>query len=278
MQQIAIIASLKDPAGVNIRANLIELFDFQILNERFDGNEVYQNDKIKDSVVKLYLINDDLIFSDSLDKKIEADVFLFASKHRSKENTKSFAVHSIGNWDENEFGGKERALCKTCAVLVKNLFLELNNFAKYTGYEITLEATHHGPFMEKSSIFCEIGSTQDEWQDTLNGEIMAKTIMAALNNPSNKYKIAIGMGGPHYCNNFNKVVLRSDIAISHVCPKYMLEKLDEHLIKESIAKTKQKIDFVLLDWKGLGNQKQRIADLLKNLKLEIKRTDQVLKD
>ena len=32
MQKIAIIASSKDPAGINIRNNLLELFDFKKLN------------------------------------------------------------------------------------------------------------------------------------------------------------------------------------------------------------------------------------------------------
>ena len=33
MLHIAIIASSKDPAGINIRSNLIELFDFKKVNE-----------------------------------------------------------------------------------------------------------------------------------------------------------------------------------------------------------------------------------------------------
>ena len=93
MQQIAIISSSKDSAGINIRNNLIGLFDFKENNEKFENNTVYQNNKN----IKLYLTNQDLIFAENIDKKIPADVFIFASKHRSKENTPSFAVHPIGN-------------------------------------------------------------------------------------------------------------------------------------------------------------------------------------
>jgi len=278
--KVAIVASSRDSAGINISSNLIESFDFENIGEKFQYNEIFRYKNQKNHIVNLYEINDDLIFSENIDKKIDADSFIFASKHRSKENTPSFAAHPIGNWDKADFGGEERKLCFSSAVLLKNLFLDLNkNFflvKKEKNFQITLEATHHGPYLEKPAVFVEIGSTEKEWNDKLNGKIIAKTIMNALNNQNNNYKIAVGIGGPHYCFNLNKIVLRTDIAVSHICPKYMLEKLNEELIMKSIEKTNEKVDFVLLDWKGLGNEKQRIVELLKNLNLEFKRTDQIL--
>ncbi|MBI2655430.1 D-tyrosyl-tRNA(Tyr) deacylase [Candidatus Woesearchaeota archaeon] len=270
MTDFAIITSSKDPAGTNIRNNLIEFSDFEKISEKFDGNGVYQNKNIK-----LYLTNEELVYSENIDKRIDADILIFASKHRSKENTPSFAVHAIGNWNEARLGGKEKILCPSSAVLLKNMFIELNENAKNSGYEITLEATHHGPYVEKPAVFVEIGSTEKEWNDKKNGEIIAKTIMNVIKNENKNYKIAIGIGGPHYCSNFNKIALRTGIALSHICPKYALQYLDEELINQAIKKTKEKVDFILLDWKGLGAEKQRIVEMLKNLHLEFKRTDQV---
>ena len=278
MQQVAIVSSSKDPAGLNIRNRLIELFAFEKTDEKFDGNDIFQSDKIQNKTIKSYLIEDDLIFSENTDKKINADIFIFASKHRSKENTKSFAVHPIGNWGNAEFGGQEKKLCPSSAVLMKNLFLELNNSAKDSGYELTMEATHHGPYAEKLSVFCEIGSTEEEWHDKENGKVMANAIINGLKNENQNYKIAVGIGGPHYCSNFNKIALRTNVAFSHFCPKYHLDKLSEELIQQSIEKTKEKTDFIVLDWKGLGTEKQRIAELLKSMNLEIKRSDHILKE
>lgn len=272
---IAIIASSKDPAGINIRNNLVELFDFEKADEKFDNNDNYEC-IIKDNLVKLYLINDDLIFSDNIDKKIDADIFIFASKHRSKKNTQSFAVHPIGNWGKAEFGGQERKLCFSSAFLLKNMFLEVNNAAKGSAYEITMEATHHGPYIDKPAVFAEIGSTEKEWNASENGEVIAKAIINSLKKQNESCKTAIGIGGPHYCSNFNKILLRTDIAVSHICPKYHLEKLDQELIKQAVEKTQEKVDFILLDWKGLGTEKQRIVDLIKNMNLEYRRTDQIL--
>lgn len=278
MRQIAIIASSKDLAGINIRNSLIELFDFEKTNEKFDSNDVFQYTKIKNKTIKFYLTNQDLIFAENIDKKINADFFIFASKHRSKENTPSFTVHPIGNWGNADFGGDEKKLCLSSAVLLKNLFIELNEIKTKNNYQITLEATHHGPYVEKPTVFVEIGSTEKEWDNKENGEIIAETIMNGLGNENKNYKIAVSIGGPHYCNNFNKIMLKTDIAISHICPKYLLEKLDENSIKQAIEKTIEKIDFVLLDWKGLGKEKQRIVEMLKNLNLEVRRTEQVLRE
>src|SRR3989338_4992673 len=135
---IAIVSSSKDPAGISIRNSLIKLFDFKKANEKFDGNDVFE---FKNA--KLYTINNDLIFAESIGKKINAGFFIFASKHRSKENTPSFTIHPIGNFGNADFGGKEKTLCFSSAVLLKNLFVELNKIAQNTNFELSLEATHH---------------------------------------------------------------------------------------------------------------------------------------
>ena len=108
MHQIAIISSSKDPAGINIRNCLIELFKFEKTDETFDNNPIFEYNKIQNKNIRLYLTNDELIHSENIDKKINADILIFASKHRSKENTRSFAAHPIGNWGSAEMGEKKK--------------------------------------------------------------------------------------------------------------------------------------------------------------------------
>ena len=55
----------------------------------------------------------------------------------------------------------------------------------------------------------------------------------------------------------------------------MLDNLDKEMIKQAVSKTYEKLDFVLLDWKGLGKHKQRIVDILQELRIEYKRTDKL---
>ena len=280
--EVAIISSSRDLAGKNIRQRLVERFPFEKTSEKFLNNEAYKFNSGSDTI-SLYQTDSELIFSDNIGKEIEADIMIFASKHRSKENTKSFAVHAIGNWNKAETGGKEKTLCLSSSHTMKKLLVHLNeNFdamksdnSQLDGYELTMEATHHGPHVEKPAAFVEIGSTEQEWTDPINGELIAKTILDSLSDEENNFKSAIGIGGPNYCSNFNKIMFRTGIAISHVCPKYMLQFLDEGILKQAIEKTKEKIDFILLDWKGLGSEKQRILEMINSLGLEYRRTDKL---
>ena len=70
-------------------------------------------------------------------------------------------------------------------------------------------------------------------------------------------------------------MLNSNLAVGHICAKYNLENLDENLIKDTIEKIIPKPKFVLLDWKGLGKEKQRILDILNRSNLDYKRSDKV---
>ena len=54
--------------------------------------------------------------------------------------------------------------------------------------------------------------------------------------------------------------------------KYMLERLDKNMVQQALDRNMGKVDHVILDWKGLGKEKKRISDLLKELNIEFKRT------
>ena len=68
-------------------------------------------------------------------------------------------------------------------------------------------------------------------------------------------------------------MLKSDIAVGHICPKHNLETLDEEMLNQMLEKTLPKPEFVMLDWKGLGKEKQRILELLKNNNIKFERSD-----
>ncbi|MFA4953102.1 MAG: D-aminoacyl-tRNA deacylase [Candidatus Pacearchaeota archaeon] len=272
-QKYLIIASKKDPAGVNITTQLSQ-FRNPLLSS------------MKNSPSFDFYLREEEIVSDEnldLDKISKYDFIIFASKHQSKEKIKSLSIHAPGNWKKNEFGGKEGKICPTSAVFQKQLFENLNkqvNEDKLKKYQVTLECTHHGPLINKPCIFIEIGSTETEWKDRRAGFTIAKTIVDTIENfKENPYnEIVIGIGGPHYCPNFNKIQLNSNYAISHIIPGYTLP-LTEEMIKEAIEKTKEEIDFVLLDWKGLTNAEERgrITKILDKFYLKYKKTSEIKK-
>ena len=258
----AIITTRLDPASMSIREHLIKDFSFKETDGYFDGSSVY----IKENI-KLYTLQEGLLHQEHIDEKVDEDILIFASKHSSKEKVPALTCHVTGNWGTAEHGGKDHHLSMCSARLLKSAFLALSELGKDLPYEKTLETTHHGPLLSKKpSIFIEIGSSEEEWKNPIAAEIIAKAIMQVIVQvieiPVQKYKVALGFGGTHYASNFNKVLLRTDIALSHICPKHHLEHLSQELVDEAIRKTAEKVDLAVLDWKGLGKYKPQMLQIL----------------
>ncbi len=96
------------------------------------------------------------IYAEHLDKDVEGESLIFATTHRSAKGVQSLTVHYPGNFGAAALGGREKQLCVAPASLGKALFLALK--AKYDG-EVSFEATHHGPYLEKPAVFIESGKT-----------------------------------------------------------------------------------------------------------------------
>jgi D-aminoacyl-tRNA deacylase len=268
--RFAILSSNLDIASINIRNNLTAS-DFQPVSGSFTGNQIYELKN--DSCVRLYTINSELVNFEQAEKDIEADFFIFVSRHQSKSGEKTLSVHVPGNYGKAEYGGQEGEFCICPAELIKTALITLNKIGKDCGFSITLEATHHGPLVRKPVMFIEIGSKEEQWRDEALGKIIAETAVTSIKDfKKNKYKVkdvAIGFGGIHYCSNFNKILLNTDTAMSHICPKYNIDLLNESLIKKMIKSTYEHVDFALLDWKGLtSSNKEKLIPLLRSINLK----------
>jgi D-aminoacyl-tRNA deacylase len=263
--KFAIIYSKKDEAGMNIAEQLGKFFMPQI---------------------PIIEVAKESIFSENIDDKDDrlknVDFIIFATKHQSKEGTPSLSLHAPGNWRNADFGGKPGKICLTSTRALKFLFQKLNENAKQADYQhkITLECTHHGPLITRPCCFIELGSSLEGWKDKKGAEIVAKTIADFQKFQENKdLKAAIGIGGPHYCPNFNKIQLNSnEYSIGHIIPEYALP-LTESMLKEALEKTKENPDLVLVDWKGCGNSesRQKVIEIIEKLGLKHERTERIEK-
>lgn len=269
-----IIASKKDKAGINITTNLSQFRKNPLVSSMGEGPSF-----------DFYLVEEEIVSDKGLDyEKINKyDFVIFASKHKAESGEKSLSIHAPGNWRTAELGGQDNQVCPTSALFQKQAFEILRaNVGKYDldGYSVTLEVTHHGPLIDKPCIFIEIGSSENEWQDRRAGFVIAKTISDIISKfKLNPYReVAIGLGGPHYCPNFNKIQLKSNIALSHIIPGYAAP-ITEQMIKEAISKTEEEIDFAVLDWKGLSpaEERQKIIDILEKNYIAWKKTSDVEK-
>ncbi len=235
-------------------------------------------------------LNKETLYSDNLNSKNypelqNIDFIVFASTHKSEKRKPSLSLHAPGNWRNAELGGHAGKVCKASSFVLKYLFKELNkNYEKdkdelKENYEVTLEVTHHGPFIELPCCFIELGSSEKQWNDKKAARIIAKTILSLENYPEthpNHWTAAIGIGGPHYAPNFNKIQLNSQYAIGHIIPEYALP-LTESMLKEAEEKTQETIGGILIDWKGCGKseQRQNMMNIIERMGFKHKRTGNV---
>jgi D-aminoacyl-tRNA deacylase len=195
-------------------------------------------------------------------------------------------VHPIGIYsDDISLGGKAHTIVPTSPWLIRNIFLEMSNLKQdYPGlaeFEVSVEQSHHGPFLEKPVLFVEIGSTEAEWTNKDAGELIAKAVFNALLrfNPTEIDKTcACILGGGHYNQIANKILLRTEYSMGHICSKYALEHLNEDMIKQMKEKTDPDNPILFIfDWKSCGKEKQRIVDILDKLGYEWKKSKEILK-
>ncbi|MBU4308455.1 MAG: hypothetical protein KJ566_01520, partial [Nanoarchaeota archaeon] len=218
-KKFLIVASKQDKAGINITTELSQFRKNPVLS-------AFASDKPN---FDFYLVDKETIFTENLDlEKINKyDFVIFASKHESESKEKTLSLHAPGNWRTADYGGTSGKICRASALFQKKMFEVLNKNAEQyhlKDYKITLEATHHGPLINKPCLFIEIGSTENQWGDRKAGFVIATTIRDTLEQfkPNPYAEIAIAIGGPHYCPNFNKLQLNSNIAIAHTIPSYAI--------------------------------------------------------
>ena len=253
--KFGIIVSKDDLAGMNIASFL-------------EGN--------LPSNMEMHFVEGNQCFSDQVDN-LNVDAFVFASLHRSESKKPTLTVHPIGNWEKPEYGGKEGKICPTNSFLLKNYLLALNKKKDELGleYEVSMEATHHGPSLTKPTVFLELGSSEKQWQDKEAAKVLADIILESTSLEGN-YKSCIALGGGHYCSEFTKLVLRTEWAVGHVCPMYALPSFDEHLLTKALEATNPKPDAVVLDWKGLKKEKTRIKVMLEEQGLNVLRVRKLI--
>lgn len=233
--EIAIIVSDKDIAGLTIKEQL----------KKLPNN------------IAIHSVKKDSINCENIDKEITADVFVFATRHASSSKIPSLTVHAPGNIGPAKYGGKENTLCVAAEPYIKRCFQILKE-KNISGFEVIQEATHHGPYLEKPCFFIELGSDENGWKNKDGGKAIAETIAECFSSPKLKYKTAIGIGGMHHSPGFAKIMMEDEYAISHVCAKYNLQHLDENILNQMINKSMQPAEKIFLDWKGLGEHKEKI--------------------
>jgi D-aminoacyl-tRNA deacylase len=261
-----LIVSDLDPASRTMLKYLQEYKKFVKVNDFCFISSLYEK-------ISVYESKKQLIYTDYLNNpSTKTDVYIFLSKHQSKSRIPSLTCHFPGNFFSNSYGGNKCELGISYPSLQKYYLKKIYQVReKVPLYDITIETTHHGPTnITKPVMFVEIGSDENQWINMDIASIVCDSLLDILPSKMISAKdIGIGLGGNHYGPKFNKLILDTDYAIGHIANKYNLTNLNNCMLNQMILRSYEKVTHIIIDQKGLGNEKQKIMQLLQNTELEL---------
>ncbi|QFU83341.1 D-aminoacyl-tRNA deacylase [Natronorubrum aibiense] len=251
MTTLAIVESRADRASVHICDQLRDLADWEPLEDdarpAADGGGTYY----RLDGVELRSFDD---FHLELERPVDAfdcdpDLLVFASRH-SGDTGPLLTGHFTGNFGPAEFGGEADAVAEACPNALARL---LEAFDEYTpeGYDVGMECTHHGPTdVGCPSLFAELGSGDEQWDDPEGAAAVARGILALRDVAPYRSRHVVGFGGNHYAPRFTRIVRETPWAVGHIAADWALEAMghpDAHRDVLKAAFDASEADLAVLD-------------------------------
>ena len=184
-QQVSILAvNSGDIASYNQAKYLLAKFNWEELGA-VEGKSAYRyND------VRMWMFENGILFEDDIDKRWHKQTgelvseVIFPSRHAAASGKPSLTLHPIGvphllKDEHPKFGGKS-GYAAPPSTRLSSWWKMLQNYVEGTDlanqFELTLEVTHHGPWLEVPALFIEIGSTEETWPHEGAAELLASII------------------------------------------------------------------------------------------------------
>ena len=166
-------------------------------------------------------------------------------------------------------------------------------------FDLTLETTHHGPWIETPSLFIEIGSTAKTWGHHGAAKLLAGIIYRGLGLDGSlglgkwegEGQVVVTLGGGHYAPRGNLLASHDHVWIGHMLATYALpfskDENDnvtgmwENSIRKAISSTKEAFPggeiVCSMDKKAFkGWQRQAIRGLLEELGVPLLRSAEII--
>ncbi|KAK4430116.1 D-aminoacyl-tRNA deacylase [Sesamum alatum] len=248
-----VVATTCDPASINPAKALLAMPGWQPGPTLDAGIRSFKNG----GSLRLLEQEKFIIEEDDLDLRWEAATgetvveMIFLSRHAAVSNRPALTIHPIGiphlkDGDVLPQGGKPGWAAPPCPrmgpwlLLLKKIAQSHNLLPEF---EITLEATHHGPVTTKPTMFIEIGSTEDYWGRQDAARVVAQLVWEGLglgegaavgtwSSTTEKKKVLLGIGGGHYVPRHMDIIMKEGTWVGHLISGYSLPMEDPGQSKE----------------------------------------------
>lgn len=169
---------------------------------------------------------------------------LFLSRHKASSGQPSLTVHPIGNprQDLEPYGGvagKFSPPSPRLASLLRDLVAthRLEPHVSLSDFDLSFEATHHGPLVSTPAAFVEIGSGESEWARVDAGACWAETLWNALSVPrAAQDSVLVVVGGSHYMPQIKDLADKyPELAVGHMLPSYVFQDASEDVLQNMVC-------------------------------------------
>lgn len=254
--EVAVICSTIDKASQNIASHLLELAAW----ENHGGYKLNRNNFLiihDHEQINLIGLEDRLV-----DLGIRPDLIVFACRHKAKEEIPWLGGHFTGKIDPE--AGEDDMHLSVPAPFALRSFLHNVAWQAPDGFQVSAEATHHGPTdLNTACFFAEIGSCEQQWIDPRAGEAVAKSILSLKRD---ELPVFLGLGGGHYVPRQTSLMLEAEVAFGHMFSSYQAQALDLEILEE--ARKKSGATYAYLDRKSLRSEnKKRLSIMLEEIGL-----------
>lgn len=264
--------------------------------------------------LRMIFLPDGLLFEDHLDRRWQKATgecvleVVFPSRHVAASGQASLTLHPIGvphlplgeHGPYGGLGGHAPPPSSRLTAWWKMLCERAPKSDELSEFDLSLEVTHHGPYLEVPSLFIEVGSTDATWGHEGAAALLAKVMRDGLlgdqatgvwNEQQHEGElVVITLGGGHYAPRANKLGLIDGVWIGHMLASYALPFIQtedgvegpwKQSIDAALKTTRQAFpggDIVFsMDKKAFrGWQRQAIRDHLATLQLPLLTTKQIM--
>lgn len=258
-----LVFSIKDPAGTGVARYIVERLGLEKTDLCIGAVECYIGENFL-----LAGFSEDTIYFEFLDQRMprEVEKYIVLSRHSSAKKVKSYTVHHTGNFGpEAPYGGEPRSLSIASPPVSHKLLLLLRKEAEEAGrleeYEVSYEATHHGPTSPLMPLnFIEIGSTIDEWRDPVNHRVLGEAVIAFLEDPRHECTPVIGIGGGHYPRKHTRKAFQDNYCYGHIMAKYALQYLSLEILDQMVEKNVPMPVKIVVEKKGTRREHRALVE------------------
>ncbi len=267
---IGLVYSVRDPAGKGVAEYIRDSLKPDRSNICRDSVECF--------IGRGFILagfQEDTIEFEFLDERLPGDVeyYIVLSRHSSAKRVKSYTVHHTGNFgSEAMYGGRPRTLSIANPRASHRQLILLKKYAEEYGrigeYEVSYEATHHGPTDPVKPLnFIEIGSSIEEWKDPVNHRVLGDTIIEYMERGlDNECIVVVGIGGGHYPRKHTKMAFTRNYCYGHIMAKYALPHLSVEILDQMINKTYPSPARIVVEKKGTRREHRLVIEEYSSMK------------